>query len=510
MKPVVFIGAGPGAADLITVRGARQLAQAEVVLHDALTDPELRALAPHACWIDVGKRGFCDSTGQMRINALIVRHALDGRAVVRLKGGDPLLFGRGGEEAEVLAAARVPFEIVPGVTAALGAAAWAGIPLTHRRHASTVVLAPGHAGPGRRPIDGRLLAGADTLVLYMGARRLPAIARRLIESGMAAETPAALVGRATCPGQRVVEGTLATVPAMARRAGIGPPAILIAGPVVRLRRRLDWASRRPLAGRTIVVTRARGQAEEFSARLREAGAHVLEAPAIAFEPPRSWAAIDGALRRLTAYRFVIFTSVNGVDRFFDRLLERDGDVRDLAGARLVAIGPATAAALRTRGLRVAAVPGEYRAEGVIRAMVRLAGRPGLRGARILIPRAAVARDLLPRALRGRGAQVDVAPVYRTRPAREGIRGTAAALRRGEVDLITFTSSSTVTAFARKFRDRRLLRGRAAAVIGPITAATARRLGFRVRVMPRAYTVPALAEAIVRAFRSSPSETPRGS
>ena len=506
---VWLVGAGPGDPGLITVRGRDLLRRADVVVYDALAPRVLVDLAPAGAErIDAGKRPGGPRGAQDRLNRLLVTRARRGLAVVRLKGGDPCLFGRGGEEAEALAEAGVPFEIVPGVTAALGAAAWTGIPLTHRRHASTVVLATGHPGPDRRPIDWRALAGADTLVLYMGARRLPAITRQLIAAGADARLPAALVQWATCPEQRVVQGTLGTLPGIARRARIGPPATLIVGAVVGLRRRLDWVARRPLAGRTIVVTRARGQAEEFSAGLREAGARVIEAPAIAFDPPHSWAVTDLALRRIADYRFVVFTSVNGVERFLDRLLRRGGDLRDLAGARLLAIGPATAAAVRARGLRVEAVPEEYRAEGVIRLMVRLAGRSGLRQVRVLIPRAAVARDLLPRALRARGARVDVAPVYRTRPAREGARAVAAAIRRDQVDLITFTSSSTVTAFVGKFRDRRLLRGRAAAVIGPITAATARRHGFRVRVMPRDYTIPALGEAIVRALRNSPSGTPR--
>ncbi len=507
---VYLVGAGPGDPGLITVRGRDLLQRADVVVYDALASRELVDLAPPAAErIDAGKRPGGPRAAQDRLNRLLVARARRGDTVVRLKGGDPCLFGRGGEEAEALEAAGVPFEIVPGVTAALGAAAWAGIPLTHRRCASTVAFATGHTGPDRRPIDWRSLAGADTLVVYMGTRRLPAIVRQLIAAGVDARTPAALVEWATRPDQRVVEGALGTLPRLARQAGLVPPATLIVGPVVRLRRRLDWASRRPLAGRTVVVTRARGQAEEFSARLREAGARVIEAPAIAFEPPRSWAAADRALRRIATYGFVIFTSVNGVDRLFERLLDRGGDLRDLAGARLVAIGPATAAAIRARGLRVEGVPEDYRAEGLIRLIGQRAGRSGIRGMRILIPRATVARDLLPRALRARGARVDVAPVYRTRTAREGTREVRAALRQGRVDVITFASSSAVTAFARKVRDRRLLRGRGVAVIGPVTAATARRHGFRVRVMPREFTIPALGEAIVRALRSSPSGTPRG-
>jgi uroporphyrinogen III methyltransferase/synthase len=507
---VYLVGAGPGDPALITVRGLQLLSRADVVIHDALVSPALlRAARQDAERIDAGKKPGERCPTQSAINQLMVSRARRGRRVVRLKGGDPCLFGRAGEEAEALVRAGVAFEVVPGVTAALGAAAAAGIPLTHRRLASSVVLATGHEDPGKPAgsIDWKALAGADTLVLYMGVKRLEGAVSRLVAAGMDPGAPAALVRWATRPDQQVIAGPLKSIPGRARKAGIGPPAVLIVGRVVRLRRRLDWAGRRPLSGRTIVVTRAKEQSRPFSELLEEAGARVLEAPAIRLAPPPSWAPLDAALRRLEIYRIIIFTSPNGVERFFARLAGRGIDVRDLKGIEFVAIGPATAAAITARGIRVAAVPEEYRAEGLLKTL------RSVEGARILIPRAAVARDILPRILRKRGARVDVVPVYRTLPAREGMREVSAALRAGEVDLITFTSSSTVARFIDRFRgpgERARIRAVPVAAIGPITARSARGRGLRVAVMPRESTIPALAAAIVRRLRNSPSGTPRGS
>ncbi len=509
---VHLVGAGPGDPGLITTRGRDLLSRADVVIADALASPELLDYAPvSAERIMAGKRGGRQSVDQEVVNRLLIDRARRGLCVVRLKGGDPGLFGRGGEEAEALRRARILFTIVPGVTAALGASAWAGIPLTHRRHASTVTLATGHLHPGRRDEgpDWTALARADTLVLYMGVKRLAAIVGRLLRSGMAPATPVALVRWATLPEQEVVVGTLRDIAARARAAGLHPPALLIAGRVVSLRRRLDWVSRLALHGRTIVVTRPREQAGQFVESLRELGARVIVAPVIEIRPPRSGAALDRALKRLASYEFLVFTSVNGVSRFFARLAELKRDIRDLKGIEILAIGPATVAAVEARGLRVAAVPEEHRAEG----LVDLMGARTLRGARVLVPRAAVARDVLITNLRRRGAVVDIVPLYRTAPSRSGAREVRAALRLGRLDLITFTSSSTVTSFARLFRGKdeaRRIRRVPVAVIGPITAATARREGFHVVVRPRVYTVPELTRAIVRWIRNSPSGTLRAS
>lgn len=506
---VYLVGAGPGDPRLITVRGRDLLSRADVVIYDALSPADLLRVARDGCErVRVPKVAGGRRTAQRVINRLMIDRARSGLLVVRLKGGDPSLFGRGGEEAEALGAARIPFEIVPGVTAALGAAASAGIPLTHRGQSSSVALASGHIDSKVHPgsLDWRALAGAGTQVFYMGVARLEEIVARLREAGLDPKTPAALVRWATRPEQEVITATLSEIAARARAAHVAPPALLILGRVVRLRRRLDWFSRRPLHGRTIVVTRASDQAGAFSASLEEQGARVLRAPAIRLAPPRTWGQLDEALGQLQAYRFLIFTSVNGVVRFFGRLAERGVDVRDLKGIEIVAIGPATAAAVAARGLRVAAVPEEFRAEGIVDL---LKGR-STSGARVLIPRAEAGRDLLVRALRGMGARVNVVPVYRTVSSSEGVEEVGAALRAGAVDLVTFTSPSTVTHFVGKFPGRteaRRLRAVPAAAIGPITAEAARRSGFRVAVMPRQYTVQALAAEIVRRLRSSLSGTP---
>lgn len=506
-----LVGAGPGDPGLITSRGRDLLSRADVVVRDALASPELMDLAaPRAERIHAGKRGGRAGADREAVHRLMIDRARRGLCVVRLKGGDPSLFGRVGEEASALRRARVPFEIVPGVTAALGAAAFAGIPLTDRRHASTVTIATGHLDAGKRGegTDWEALARSDTLVLYMGVRRLAGIVRRLAEAGMAGTTPVALVRWATLPVQTVLVGTLHDIAARARAARFDPPALLIAGSVVRLRRIIDWHGRLPLRGRIIAITRPRHQAAPFAEALRAQGAGVLIAPAIELLPPRTFAPLDRAIARLGAYDALIFTSANGVAHFFGRLGAKGVDVRELKGVEVIAIGPATAAAVEARGLRVAMVPEEFRAEGIIEAL----SRRDVRGARVLIPRATVARDVLVKALRERGADVEVVPVYRTVRSREGAAEVRAALRSGRLDLVTFTSSSMVTSFAALFRgrrDARLLRRVPVAAIGPITAATARQEGFRVVVMPKTYTVGGLTEAIVRRFRNSPSGTPRG-
>jgi uroporphyrinogen III methyltransferase/synthase len=485
------------------------LKRADVIICDALAPAELMERAPRAAERIRTGCGGRRRMDQAAINRLMINRARRGLLVVRLKGGDPNIFGRAGEEAEILARAGIPFEIVPGVSAALGAAASAGIPLTLRRHASSVAFATGQVGPDEpaAPIDWGALAGAGTLALYMGVRHLESTVRRLIEAGRSPATPAVLVRWATRPEQKIVQGSLGTIARLAHRKGLVPPAVLIVGEVVRRRERLDWFSRRPLFGRTIVVTRPMDQAAGFSDLLRERGARVLEAPSVALRPPRSWAPLDRALTRLRHYRFLIFTSVNGVERFFGRMVARSMDVRELRDIEVVAIGPATAERIVARGIRVSEVPEEFRAEGILKAL----GRRRLRGERILIPRAEVAREVLPRVLREKGAVVDVVPVYRAVPSREGWPQVEKSLGEKEVDLLTFTSSATVTHFIDKFRkaaDLRRARRVPVAAIGPITAKTARHQGFRVIIEPREYTVGALAEAIVRKLRSCPSGIPR--
>jgi len=502
---VYLVGAGPGDPGLFTLRGKELLSQAEVVIYDYLANPELLEFAPaDAERIYVGKKGGDHTLGQEGINRLLVAKGRD-HVVVRLKGGDPFVFGRGGEEAEDVVAAGIPFEVVPGVTAAVAVPAYAGIPLSHRDYTASIGFVTGHERDDKASSNldwDKLATGVGTLVLFMGVKNLPEISENLIAHGRSPETPVAVIRWGTTTQQQTVVGTLRSIAEDVGRAGLKPPAIIVVGEVVRLRERLNWFEGKPLFGRTVVVTRAREQASDFKALLAQWGAHCIEFPTIAIQPPASWEPLDQAIARLAGYHWLIFTSVNGVAYFLERLHTLGGDIRDLKGLRLAAIGPKTAETLENRGLRLDLVPREYRAEAILEAL----GADGVRGQRVLLPRALEARDILPDTLRQWGAEVDVVPAYQTvLPDHETSR-VMEALRAGEVDCVTFTSSSTVTNFLRMFaRDEILpvLDGVAIACIGPITADTAQKQGLTVSIMPADYTIPALASAVLDHFAQQP-------
>jgi uroporphyrinogen III methyltransferase/synthase len=493
---VYLVGAGPWDPGLLTLRGREVLGRADVVVHDYLVNPELLAWAPKgAVHIPTGHRP--GRLSQAEICEILVENAQAGRTVVRLKGGDPFVFGRGGEEAEALAQAGLAFEVVPGVTAAIAGAAFAGIPVTHRRYGSTLGLCTGHGqGDGEAdPVDWRALAGMDTVVIYMGAKRLPTVAAALMAAGRAPETPVALVQWASRPSQRTVVTTLANAVADAAAAGLGPPVTAIVGEVVRLREELAWFERKPLFGKRIVVTRSLDQQAAFSGALAELGAEVLPLPTIAFAPPEDATPLHTALADLGRYHWVVLTSANGVDFFLDALKAARLDARALKAARVACIGPATAQRLEDRGLLADLVPERSVAEGLVEALLAT----GVAGCRILLPRAAVARDVLPEALAAAGAVVDVVPVYQTveTPADPGVLARIAA---GEADLATFTSASTVQHFRRHFDDAQwsnVCSKIEAACIGPVTTEAATRLGLRVRIEADPFTIPALIEAIRR-------------
>jgi len=497
---VFLVGAGPGASDLITIRGADVLSRADVVIYDNLVSPELIRLAPpKAELIYAGKRGGSQKTiEQSELNAMLIAHARKGRVVVRLKGGDPFIFGRGGEEAEALARARVEFEVVPGVTSAIAGPAFAGIPLTHREHGSFVAFVTGHEDESKGasstvPWD-ELVAAArrgGTIVILMATARMRATLERIRAAGLPAKTPAVAVQWATTAVQRTVSATLATLAEESAREGIGAPAVIVVGELAGLRENLKWVERTPLFGRTIVVTRARTAASEFATALRRLGAEVVEFPTIETAPPRSYAALDRAIARVNTFDWIIFTSAMGVESFIERLKSRGHDIRELGHASLAAIGPATASRLADHALKVTAVPDEYRAEQIIPAI----GIKRISGKRFLIPRAEVAREALPQILRDKGAkEVVVAPAYRTvKPKGVQIERMRELLASGAIDLVTFTSSSTVTNFCELIDVP--AKGLKAAAIGPITAATAQQNGFEVVVRPRRYTIEALTEAI---------------
>ncbi|MDX6554009.1 MAG: uroporphyrinogen methyltransferase / synthase [Miltoncostaeaceae bacterium] len=493
---VHLVGAGPGDPDLFTTGGRRLLAAADVVLYDRLGTAELLGgCRPDAELVDVGKAPGRVAMSQEDINAALVEHARRGRVVVRLKGGDPFVFGRGGEEAEALAAAAVPFTVVPGVTSAIAAPAYAGIPVTHRGVATSVTIVTGHEDPAKpaEQTDWAALARVPgTLVLMMGMGRLAGIAESLIAAGRPAGQPAAAVQWGTTARQRQVVATLGTIAEAAEAAGVGPPATVVVGPVAGLAERIGWRPEPPLAGRTAVVTRARPQASELSARLRVLGADVIELPAIRIAPVPGGAEIDAACAAIGDYRLIVLTSVNGVDALFDRMAERGLDARAIdAGCAVAAIGPATAARLAERGVRADVVPERFVAEALLEA---LAGRP-LDGARVLVARARAARPELVDGLRARGAAVDEVALYDTLAEPAGRRELDAALA---ADYLTFTASSTVRAFVGLLGpgDRERLDGPRVVSIGPITSATLREEGLRVDAEASEHTVPGLVAALL--------------
>jgi len=485
---VYLVGAGPGDPDLITVKGRRMLEQADSVLYDHLAPDALLGLAPrHAERLYVGKKKADHEFTQAEICALLIERARRGLNVVRLKGGDPFLFGRGGEEAEALAEAGIPFEIVPGVTTPLGIGAYTGVPLTHREHTSAVTFVTGHAVEA---IDWAKVGQAETLVIFMGLTTFRRIAAELIANGRSADTPAMAVRWATRPDQQTLTGTLATLPALIAERGMKPPATIVIGEVVRLREKLDWYEHLPLFGRRIVVTRAAEQAGALSSTLTALGAAVIELPTIEIRPPSDPAPLNRAIAELETYDWLIFTSANGV-RFFREAL--DSSPRDLRAirARICAIGPATREAIEALHLKVDLIGKEYAAEGLLEAFAA----HELAGARILLPRAAVARDLVPVELTKRGAHVDVVEAYRT-VAPESLADRIAAAFTRRPDAVTFTSSSTVQNFVAA-AGHSLLQGVATVSIGPITSRTARDLGIEVAAEAQPYTVEGLVAAITR-------------
>lgn len=494
-----LVGSGPGDPGLFTLKGKRLLEAADTVVYDRLAPESLLAYAPpQAERIYVGKKPGEPSMSQEDINALLVRLGSEGKEVVRLKGGDPYIFGRGGEEALALIEAGLHFEVVPGITSGVAAPAYAGIPVTHRRLSTSVAFITGHEDPTKdgQDVDWRKVAnGADTLVLYMGIGRLREISAELTAAGKSPSTTVACVRWGTLPEQRTVTGTLADIADRVEEAGLRPPAVTVVGEVAALRRDLNWFENRPLFGRRIVVTRARTQAGDLSRELEALGAEVVEFPTIVIRPPDSFAPLDKAIRELDGYDWLVFTSVNGVEAFVERLGEHGMDLRAVPhGAKIAAIGPATAESLRRAGLRVDVIPREYRAE----ALLEEVGGRSLQGKRILIPRAKVAREVLPESLREAGAEVDVPPAYESVPSDEGSESLAARLEVGEIDCITFTASSTVENFVRAFgeeRAKRLAAGASVACIGPITADTARGYGLEVAVEAEEYTILGLIEAV---------------
>jgi uroporphyrinogen III methyltransferase/synthase len=498
---VYLVGAGPGDYSMLTLRAKSLLERCNVLIYDNLVSERIvDTLAPADCHkIYVGKSGASHTMEQEEINRLIVEKAQENNLVVRLKGGDPYIFGRGGEEALFCAENGVEFEVVNGISSAYAVPAYAGIPVTNRGYSSSVAFITGHEDPAKLESDimwDKIATGVQTLVFLMGVKNLPFIIEKLKQNGLDASTPAAVIENGCTPRQRTVSGTLADISEKVTRAGVRPPSIIIVGNVVSLREKINWFESRPLFGKRIVVTRSREQASELTARLLELGAGVLEVPAIKIIPPEHAESIKNAIRRSERYDWIIFTSVNGVSYYFKYLLESGFDSRKLANVKVCAIGSSTADALRGRGITPDMIPAKYTSRDISRELIQ---RDEVRGKSFLLPRADIAPKDMAEALVKEGAKlVDDIAVYRTveEDASE-MADQVHALKEGEFDLVTFTSSSTVRNFDRLAGAAGLVNKEKiiCAAIGPITAEKARELGYSVVISAEEHTIEGLVEAI---------------
>lgn len=491
---VYLIGAGPGDPGLLTLKGKEILERADVIVYDYLVNPALLKYAKNSAEIlYVGKKAGKKEATQKEINALLVKKAKEGSAVARLKGGDPFVFGRGGEEAEALNKKNILFEIVPGVTSAASVPAYAGIPLTHRDHTSSFAVVTGHEIPGKveTSIPWKALAEIGTVVFLMGVRNLSTNMKKLIKAGKSKNTPAAIITWGTYPAQVTVTGTVGDIAKkIKQRNDVGAPAILVVGGVVTLREIADWYETKPLFSKRILVTRPKNQSEHFVRLLESEGARAISFPTIEIKAPGSFRALDRAIKDIRNYDWILFTSVNGVSAFIERLRVKGKDLRELYGIKVAAIGEKTAEALELSGIGVELVPRDFRAEGLIDIFSTM----NIDGSKLLIPRAKAARTILPDTLRRMGALVDVAPAYETvQPPSRDIKIIKKLIKEGDLDVLTFTSSST----ARNFFDQvgKIPKDTVIACIGPITAGTVKELGYDTEIMPEKYTVEALSQAI---------------
>ena len=505
---VYFVGAGPGDAGLLTLKGKDCLQRADVILYDHLANPVLLDYAPpQAERIYVGRKGRGTYAHQQDINRLLIEKARAGKCVVRLKGGDPFVFGRGGEEAEAVTDVGLPFEVVPGVTSAVAVPAYAGIPVTHRTLASTVAFVTGHEDPtkGVSALEWPRLASSEgTLVFLMGTKNLPSIVERLLQEGKDPVTPVAIIRWGTYPRQRTVIGTLADIVELAQAENMDPPTVIVIGKVVKFRDRLNWFEQQPLFGKSVLVTRPRDQAPDLSTLLAAYGAEPVECSTLEIVPPESWERLDKAIIELQAYDWLVFTSVNGVRFFMERLRAQRHDGRRLAGLRICCIGPGTAQELERYGIRADCIPVQFQAEG----LVELMKQAGVAGQRVLIPRAETARELLPQQLRAMGADVNVVTAYRAVSPTIDVEDLKARLRRHEIHYLTFASSSTVRNFCQLFDSQeelqQLTKQSTVACIGPITAQTVKEEGLAIGVVASENTIPALVDSMVQHVKETRS------
>lgn len=493
-----LVGAGPGDPMLLTLKGRQCLEKADVIVYDYLSNPFLLGWVKEGAEVVYAGKKTCDHTlAQDEINALLVKKTKEGKSVVRLKGGDPFIFGRGGEEAAALAEAGCAFEVVPGVSSAIAGPAYAGIPVTHRSHNTVLTIFTGHEDPAKpeTSVDYAAIARAPgTKVMLMGMARLGKITAGLQAAGMDKDIPAALVRWATTGRQQTLVGTVGDIAAKAEAAAFKPPAVAVFGDVVNLREKLNWYETLPLFGKRIAVTRSRKEAGELVSLLRELGADAYEMPTIRLEPAPDKRTFYETVAYSHAYDWIVFTSPNGVDSFFKAFFEIYHDARDLGAARIAAIGPATAARVRSYHLQVDVQPEKYVAEQVVKALQKEASVENLK---ILLPRAEGAREVLAAELTRLGAIVDDIPAYRTVPETEDVSGGLCRYREEGADLVTFTSSSTAENFhAMNFPAHKGVRF---ASIGPVTSRTMKGLGMAVDVEAKLHDIPGLVAAIVKLF-----------
>jgi len=508
---VYLVGAGPGDEGLLTLRAKECIEAADVIVYDRLVNERILSYARRdAERIYVGKSPDRHTLKQEEINDVLSAKAAEGKTVARLKGGDPFLFGRGGEEALHLAERGIPFEVLPGVTSAISAPAYAGIPVTQRGITSTLAIVTGHEDPTKEEsdIDWERISGAGTMVFLMGVKNLPLIAEKLTACGKPPTTPAALIRNGTTTIQQTLTGTLADIAEKAERAGFAAPAVIVVGEVVSLRERINWFETLPLFGRRIVITRSRTQASELARSLRVLGAEVAEFPTIRIEPPSDPGPLRKAARELSDYDWIVFTSVNGVDSFFKELHAQGLDSREFKGVSVCAIGPATASGLARFGINADLIPERFVAESVLEAFD---GTAGVSGKRLLLPRADIARELLVEELERRGARVAEVTAYRTVLDERSRDLVPDLFESGYADMITFSSSSTVTNFCKLVGPDRLrqIKGMSyLASIGPITSETLRGHGLEVDVEAETYTIPGLVRAIAAFFAGVPGRKAR--
>lgn len=495
---VYLVGAGPGDPGLITVKAMRLIGEADVIVYDHLVNQRILSYArPQARLVDAGKQAGRKVLEQGEINRRLVKEARAGRTVVRLKGGDPFIFGRGGEECEELAMRGIPFEVVPGVTSAVAAPAYAGIPLTHRAYASSVALVTGHEDPARKAgaVDLQKLARAvDTVVCLMGVGTMERTVRELKAGGASPDTPVAVIEQGTYPHQRVVEGTLDTIIARVKRKDIRPPAVMVVGKVAQLRKKISWFESLPLSNKTVVITRAEEQADTLADLLEQVGARVICFPTIEIGPPRSYGKLDSALRRLQDYDYLVFTSVNGVNAFVSRMQFLKIKRALLCGVTIAALGEMTAQSLRMYGLTPGIVPAVFTSRHLADAF----RGEQMRGKKVLLVRSDIAGDLLPRALKKMGASIEEVSGYRIRKPRVKAGAMKRLIEKRLVDCITFTSPSTFVNFMSLMKGvavKRFLKKITVAAIGPVTEQEIVKHGIKVNITASPHTIPGLARAI---------------